>query len=276
MESTTAPQSMSYGAKKTTAEPIDIRSKNDVTYEMFVRKVYERMEHKQALEQIVEQEKKTAEKVKLLQKQVVKERQLKEQEIIERTLRVTELTNELRQLKKLTKEESEKNVATSDGNFECRRRNEVNILREMREKLIEVDLQLNLEKEVHNQTKKFLTNKNVALQGMANDWDKKNEKESEDAQTTLGIWENKRKDQLELLDTLEQEYKKELFEQKIREEQEKRQREQERMAFELKMNDCATRVKLMYKCFKARQFFEQLVKEKSKKKPSKKKKKGKK
>jgi hypothetical protein len=256
---------MSGSGRNSVSSPTN-QGRNEVSYEHFLKKVVEEQEQKKFLKDIIEQEKETNLQVKMLNSEVKREKELKKSEIEERTHKVTELVDELRNLKKLTQEEMMKTKFTTDASFECSRRQEQSALLLLEQELIHKKMELQVETDVNEQTKRFLDNKNRELNSLSSDWRSKSDNEIEEAHNKLSVWESKREDQIKQKEQLEKHYEKELEEKHVREEMERKRKERERIELETKIVQSAQIIKLCYKSHKARQLFEQLKATKSKKK----------
>lgn len=249
------------------------QNSNQVFYKEFVKRVSVEQSNKKYLEEILKREKETMKEVKRLQEEVKQERLLRQQESKERAEKVAKLVTDLRHLKRLNEEDKEKNRATKTAEFESRRRSEKSILKRLDEQLRRVRLEFDIEREVHERTQKFLNEANKMLGVKHGEWSETYKKESSKHQSELGTWEAKRKLQLDKKGELEDQYAEELSEKNQREEKisrEQKELEEERTR---KLLEAATRIKLAFKSFKAREMFEIRKKELSKKKKGGKKKK---
>jgi len=240
--------------------------KTKVKYTEFRKRVMVEKETKQYLEDIVEREKKTMKQVRVLNDQVEQEREQKEREISSRTTKVAGLMDKLRQLRKLTKEENDKNVSTKDAEFECKRRIEKTKLKKLDDSLRKVRLQFDIEKQVHEQTVNFLEEANEDLLQRAEEWNEKFKVETTKLQGELDSLEIQRRALNKEREGLETRYEKELYDRKNRDDANEYERKLYSQAKEKKVRDAATRIKLAYKCYKARELFDAKKKEMGKKK----------
>uniref|UniRef100_A0A7S1KNK2 Dynein regulatory complex protein 9 n=1 Tax=Percolomonas cosmopolitus TaxID=63605 RepID=A0A7S1KNK2_9EUKA len=252
----------------TNASPNQLNSTQNqqIFYKEFVKRVSMEQSNKKYLQEILEREKETMKEVKRLQEDVKQERLLRQHEVQERTEKVTKLVADLRHLKRLNEEEKEKNRSTKTAEFECRRRLEKAQLKKLDEQLRKIRLEFDIERDVNEQTRRFLKEANKVLGTKHGEWSDTYKKESSKLQGELGTWEARRKQQLDKKGELEDVYSKELSEKNAREEKISREQKQLEEEKTKKLLEAATRIKLAYKSFKARELFELRRKESGKKK----------
>eukprot|EP00998_Keelungia_sp_KM082_P012838 NODE_923_length_1554_cov_73.086896_g912_i0.p1 GENE.NODE_923_length_1554_cov_73.086896_g912_i0~~NODE_923_length_1554_cov_73.086896_g912_i0.p1 ORF type:complete len:444 (-),score=128.96 NODE_923_length_1554_cov_73.086896_g912_i0:135-1466(-) len=238
--------------------------RQDLSYEVFAKKVIEEQSEKLWADEIVKREKETNMNVKQLQSEVTAERQNKEKDIEERQQKLNELKTRVRKLKQETKEQSDKRRAETEAAAGARAREAKDVQRGLEERIKCLEKKIALEKEVFSQIERHLNTKSNELATKTQDWNLKSLDENKDLDDQIMQDKKKREDQIESLKFAEEQHAHEVERKKEREETERKNESDRKRWEDLQSAEYAASTKLQA-AFKAYLIRKQLADSKKKK-----------
>eukprot|EP01006_Ploeotia_vitrea_P062684 TRINITY_DN84232_c0_g1_i1.p1 TRINITY_DN84232_c0_g1~~TRINITY_DN84232_c0_g1_i1.p1 ORF type:complete len:490 (-),score=82.08 TRINITY_DN84232_c0_g1_i1:84-1553(-) len=249
--------------------------RNEVSYEVFAKKVLDEQSEKLWADDIVKREKETNLNVKHLQNEVNAERQLKEKEIDERQTKLNDLKTKVRKLKQDTKEQAEKRRAETEAQAEARAREAKDRQRLLQETIANLDKKLQIENEVFAQIEKHLNKKSSQLQTKTSEWTYRQVEENKELDDVIMQERKKRDDQIEKLKLAEEKYAAEVERKKEREETERKNQADKKRWEDLQSSEykACTKLQAAFKAYLIRRALQEAKKKKRGKRGGKKKKK---